>query len=134
VGGDSSAALVREFVQELPHTTPADAWQRSVLLLEQTAIDAEAEPRVRRSSATKDPITAAHPFFWSGYVLVDMGAPNTKPTADAPVAAGAPGAPGAAGLPPLAIPADDDAGEDAEVDAEADAAEEEMDGEEGAEA
>jgi tetratricopeptide (TPR) repeat protein len=129
VGGQSSTALVREFMQELPHTTPADAWQRSVLLLEQTAIDADAEPRVRRSSAAKDPMTAEHPFFWAGYVLVDMGAPNTKPTADAPVAAGAPGAPGAAGLPPLAIPPDDDdAGEDA------DAAEEEMEGEEGAEA
>ena len=29
-GGQSSLDLVREFTQELPHTTPADAWQRAV--------------------------------------------------------------------------------------------------------
>ena len=31
-GGQSSYDLVREFAQELPHTSPADAWQRAVLL------------------------------------------------------------------------------------------------------
>ena len=29
-GGQTSLDLVREFAQELPHTTPADAWQRAV--------------------------------------------------------------------------------------------------------
>ena len=28
-GGQTSVDIIREFVQELPHTTPADAWQRS---------------------------------------------------------------------------------------------------------
>ncbi len=71
-GGQSSFGLVREFTQELPHTTPADAWQRAVLVGTDSRINFEAEPRVKDSEGEK-PLKATHPFFWAGYMLVDSG-------------------------------------------------------------
>jgi tetratricopeptide (TPR) repeat protein len=73
VGGKTANDLVREFVQELPHTSPADAWQRSVQLLMESTIDPTAEPRVRGVDENLVP-KAEHPFFWAGYLLVDSGA------------------------------------------------------------
>jgi hypothetical protein len=72
VGGQSMLDLVREFAQELPHTAAADAWQRSVQLAMETPLDPLSELRVK---AGKDPVelTAAHPFFWAGYLVVDSG-------------------------------------------------------------
>ncbi|NUQ62888.1 MAG: CHAT domain-containing protein [Pirellulales bacterium] len=74
-GGQSSFDLVREFTQELPHATPADAWQRAVLVAADTRINAEAEPRVKESETGQLP-KADHPFFWAGYMLVDCGVPS----------------------------------------------------------
>jgi CHAT domain-containing protein len=69
--GQSSYDLTREFTQELPHTTAANAWQRAVQLVSTGPLDLTREPRVR---ATADEmLTAEHPFFWSGYLLVDTG-------------------------------------------------------------
>ena len=72
VGGQSTLDLVREFVQELPHTAAAEAWQRSVQLAMEAPIDPLNELRVK---AGNDPVelTAAHPFFWAGYLVVDSG-------------------------------------------------------------
>jgi hypothetical protein len=72
VGGQSTLDLVREFVQELPHTSAADAWQRSVQLTKESPVDPANELRVKPG---KDPVelTAAHPFFWAGYLVVDSG-------------------------------------------------------------
>ena len=77
--------IVREFVQELPHTTAADAWQRSVQLAMELPIQPAQEPRVK---AGKDdpPLTAAHPLFWSGYLLIDAGAPASEGEEEPPVA------------------------------------------------
>jgi hypothetical protein len=71
-GGQSSIDLVREFVQELPHTAAADAWQRSVQLSLVQPIRIDREPRLKEVSSDRAP-TAAHPFFWAGYLLVDTG-------------------------------------------------------------
>jgi hypothetical protein len=71
-GGQTSFDIVREFAQELPHTTPADAWQRAVLVVTDSRLDLEAEPRIKRS-ATADAPKATHPFFWAGPMLVDSG-------------------------------------------------------------
>jgi hypothetical protein len=71
-GGQTSFDLTREFVQELPHLPAAAAWQRSVLLSNDAPLSIEAEPRIK--AGANDPIpTAAHPFFWSGYLLIDSG-------------------------------------------------------------
>ncbi|WP_442482754.1 CHAT domain-containing protein [Aeoliella sp. SH292] len=110
-GGKTGRELVREFVLELPHTTADEAWRRSVALARRTNLDAEQEPRFKRPAEGSDPVTADHPFLWSGYLLVDTGfnpaPPEPEPGVDGvpPAAPGAvPGAaPGAA--PPVAPPA-----------------------------
>ncbi|MGQ9575828.1 MAG: CHAT domain-containing protein [Thermoguttaceae bacterium] len=71
-GGQSAIDLVREFAQELPHTTPADAWQRAVLLLAQSRLDPKSEPRLKQAGPD-EVFQGDHPFFWSGYMLVDAG-------------------------------------------------------------
>lgn len=76
-GGRTSYNLVREFAQELPHTTPADAWQRSVLLAMDSPLDAESEPRVKPGTPVEE-MKVEHPLFWAGYVLIDSGSPAEK--------------------------------------------------------
>ena len=71
-GGRTSYDLVREFVRELPHRTASDAWQRSVRLAIQSELDLSHEPRVK-SPPVDTTLKAEHPFFWSGYMLVDTG-------------------------------------------------------------
>jgi tetratricopeptide (TPR) repeat protein len=76
--GATSFDLTREFVQELPYSAPSIAWQRSVQLAIRNEIDPDREPRVK-ASPTDPPIAAQHPFFWSGYLLIDTaGAPLTQ--------------------------------------------------------
>lgn len=94
-GGQTNLDLVREFVQELPHTSAAQSWQRSVLLARETPLELPREPRVKRSAETGEPPTADHPFFWAGYLLVD-NSPRVDEDKDQAVA-------GAGGVkPPLA--------------------------------
>jgi len=81
-GGQNGFNLVKEFVQELPHTTPADAWQRSILVNIENELQPDREPRIELSN-TATPPKAEHPFFWSGYLLIDTG----TPLVDAPPAA-----------------------------------------------
>lgn len=69
-GGQTSLDLTREYVQELPHSTPTQSWRRSVELAKATVIDPDAEPRVKMPTAAKE-LKAQHPFFWAGYLLVD---------------------------------------------------------------
>ncbi len=76
-GGQTSFDLVREFVQELPNSSPSDAWQRAVLLAMDSRANLGGEPRVKRSPADEAP-KANHPFFWAGYMLVDSGAAVEK--------------------------------------------------------
>lgn len=71
--GQTSFDLVREFEQELPHATAAEAWQRSVRVATDAPIEPEHEPRVKKSSITGEPPRADHPFFWAGYMLVNSG-------------------------------------------------------------
>ena len=85
-GGQIGFDLVREFAQELPHTSPADAWQRSVFLAAGSRLDPETEPRVKKA-ASEEPPKASHPFFWAGYMLVDPGtvAEKSEPQPEEPV-------------------------------------------------
>lgn len=71
-GGQTSFDLVREFVQELPRTSAAAAWRRSVQLLQAGDLYPAAEPRVKLGP-TDELLTADHPFFWAGYLLADTG-------------------------------------------------------------
>jgi CHAT domain-containing protein len=106
-GGQSSLDLIREFTQELPHTSPADAWQRAVLVVAGSRLNLDEEPRVKRTKADDDDAPRAnHPFFWAGYMLVDSGLPSQVAAVPPPIAnpklpmpAGMPGA-GPGGVPP----------------------------------
>jgi tetratricopeptide (TPR) repeat protein len=84
-GGESSYELVRQFVQELPYASAADAWQRSVEMLFQTPLDLNREPRVKRLPGG-DSVTGRNPFFWAGYLLADTGwSPPKAEQAAAPI-------------------------------------------------
>ena len=76
-GGRSSFEIVREFLQELPHTSPAEAWQRAALLTADLPLDTPAEPRIKQTLADAQ-AKAEHPFFWSGYLLIDSGVEPAK--------------------------------------------------------
>ena len=82
-GGQTSLDLIREYVQELPHTTPSDAWQRAVLVVVSSSLNLETEPRIKRTTAEESP-RANHPFFWAGYMLVDGGSNVAQPDAAQP--------------------------------------------------
>ncbi len=69
-GGQSSYDLMREFLQEEPQGTPAEAWQRSLQVLRETEFNPNSEPRVSPTKGAA-PLSAAHPFFWAGYMLLD---------------------------------------------------------------
>jgi len=84
-GGKTSYDLVREFVQELPHSSAAKAWQRSVFLASQDELVVEREPRVKPTNLEVS-VKADHPFLWAAYLLVDTGlspsaVEDTKPAA-----------------------------------------------------
>ncbi len=81
-GGQSSYDLVREFLQELPHTAPADAWQRAVLLIQESRLSPGAEPRIK-FSINPEELKGDHPFLWAGYLLVDCGDPVERADAEA---------------------------------------------------
>ncbi len=85
-GGQTSFDLVREFTQELPRTSPADAWQRAVMVVTDSRLNLDAEPRVKRPTADEVP-KGTHPFFWAGYMLVDCGtvAEKAEEKAEEPV-------------------------------------------------
>ena len=74
-GGQSSLDLVREFTQELPHATPAEAWQRAVQVVARGPLMVEAEPRLKKLGSGEESLRASHPFFWSGFMLVNGGSP-----------------------------------------------------------
>lgn len=73
-GGQSSVDLVKEFVQELPHTTASDAWQRSVQVVTHHQVNPAEEPRLKKLPPDEEPPSGKHPFFWAGYLLADTGA------------------------------------------------------------
>jgi hypothetical protein len=77
-GGQTSFSMLREYLQERQDLPPAQAWQRAVLMVRKTGVDAELEPRVNYGAAEVE-ITAEHPFFWSGYLLFDRSKREEKP-------------------------------------------------------
>lgn len=81
-GGQSSVGFVQEFAQELPYTTPADAFQRAVLLTGRAQLELDREPRVR--DAREIAPNGSHPLFWSAFMLIHSGAadpPAVEPEA-----------------------------------------------------
>jgi tetratricopeptide (TPR) repeat protein len=115
VGGQSTIDLMREFIQELPNTAAPDAWRRSVELAMESPVDPASELRVKAGKEAVE-LTAKHPFFWAGYLVVDSGwrpeeqegakhAPPAGPEVPPPPANAAPPAVAPAEKAPPAVPA-----------------------------
>lgn len=69
VGGESTYKLMGEFLEK-SRDLPADqAWQASVNVIRFGQSAPDKEPRARDFDA---PIDTSHPFFWAGYLLVDI--------------------------------------------------------------
>jgi hypothetical protein len=69
VGGQSTALVLREFVQELPHLGMLAAWQRAVMLLREATLDPEAEPLLGKADREKENFTGDAPLLWSSYLI-----------------------------------------------------------------
>lgn len=105
VGGQSTLDLTRELLQELPFTAPAAAWQRCIQIAADTPVDPVTELRVKADRKDVQ-LTASHPFFWAGYLVVDSGgrppAVEVADDADAPADQAPPADDKQAGLVPPA--------------------------------
>ncbi|HBJ38116.1 MAG TPA: hypothetical protein DDZ51_25845 [Planctomycetaceae bacterium] len=106
VGGESTAILTKEFLQELPFDGIDPSWRRAIQTLRRTNLVPESEPLLGAKDQKRDELTGDHPLFWSGYMMVSPYSPpvdNQPPAinAAAPLAA-VPPAPAAAAMPPAA--------------------------------
>jgi len=79
VGGESTAVLSKEFLQELPFAGIESAWRRAIQTLRRTTLAPEAEPLLGAKEQKRDELTGGQPLFWSGYMLVS---PHSPPVAD----------------------------------------------------
>lgn len=68
VGGESTAALVEEYLREVTASSPSVAFSRTRMLLRQRPINPSAEPLLSKREAGREDITANDPLFWAGYI------------------------------------------------------------------
>ncbi|MDR0391587.1 MAG: hypothetical protein LBH59_06750, partial [Planctomycetaceae bacterium] len=71
-GGRSTYDLVGEFMKAYPDMPAANAWRQAVLNVGVKPIEVEQEPRIKITPKDEKPL-AAHPFFWSPFILIDRG-------------------------------------------------------------
>jgi len=69
VGGESTAMLTKEFLQELPFEGIKPAWRRAVQALRQAPLSPEGEPLLGTKDQDRSELTGDHPIFWSGYIV-----------------------------------------------------------------
>lgn len=69
VGGESTAILLREFLQELPFDGMQNAWNRAKLLLRRSELDPSSEPLLTKADREHVGLTGDVPLFWSGYLI-----------------------------------------------------------------
>ncbi len=84
-GGALHDELVREYASQMDQRPASEAWRRSVLLARDSGLDPYLEPRLAWSDRDGSPPLASHPFFWSGYLLIDTGT-DPRPPAIEPAA------------------------------------------------
>lgn len=81
VGGNSTAILLKEFLQELPFIGMNESWQRAKLVLLGTNLDPAGEPLLTQAEHETEGLTGKQPLFWSGYMI------SSPPRAEVPAAA-----------------------------------------------
>lgn len=69
VGGESTAVLMKEFLQELPFEGVQPAWRRAIQSLRQAPLRPEGEPLLGAKDQKLEELTGSHPIFWSGYII-----------------------------------------------------------------
>lgn len=69
-GGARADELVADWVKGVVKLPPAEAWRRSLDLGRPEPLEPSREPRLTPDPEMPPP-TAEHPFWWSGYVLID---------------------------------------------------------------
>jgi hypothetical protein len=77
VGGESSAILLREFLQELPFIGMSAAWDRARMVLRQSELDPAAEPLLTKADQEREGLTGDEPLFWAGYMVSSPGQTTT---------------------------------------------------------
>lgn len=83
VGGNSTAVLLKEFLQELPFIGMNEAWQRAKLVLLSTNLDPAGEPLLTQAEHEREGLTGKQPLFWSGYMISSHPRPALPPAVDA---------------------------------------------------
>ena len=88
VGGESTAIVLREFLQELPFTGMNEAWKRAQMVLRGTELDPAGEPLLIQAEHEREGLTGDQPLFWSGYLISSpSGHASNAPPANPPAAA-----------------------------------------------
>lgn len=75
-GGGKQNELLREYALQIGELPADQAWQRSVMLARGTDLDPSHEPRLKWTERDGAPPQATHPFFWSGFLLLDTVTPE----------------------------------------------------------
>jgi hypothetical protein len=69
VGGESTATLLGELLQELPFIGMNESWRRAKMVLRRSELDPESEPLLSNADRQLDGLTGDQPLFWSGYLV-----------------------------------------------------------------
>ena len=73
--GKSTLDLSAEFLRQNKSQNPTTAWSKTIKEASKLPIDLSKEPRFKPSSKNKNlALTAEHPLFWSGMIIVDLPA------------------------------------------------------------
>ena len=67
--------------------TASEAWKRATEMGRSESLDIKVEPRIRAAANAPEEVSADHPFFWAGYMLVDTGAAPNSADDEVPVEA-----------------------------------------------
>ena len=70
-GGQSTYVMMGEFLEKAKIQGAEQAWRNAVNTVRAGESAAGAEPRIRDEG---QPTKTSHPFFWSGYMMVDVSA------------------------------------------------------------
>ncbi len=71
-GGTTSYDLVEDFLKNYEKEPAPKAWKDAVMTVANRSVKFDEEPRIKAGSG-EEPLKANHPFFWSGFLLVDRG-------------------------------------------------------------
>jgi len=82
-GGKAPAVFVREFTRGLKEHSASESYRTASELVRAETLSPDKEPRLRESKGVEE-VTAEHPFFWGGYLLIDSGAEPTPKTPEVP--------------------------------------------------